>query len=300
VALAEEELRREADRYQAERLTPVDFGLRIRSHPAMLVTAANKMGAARQISQNYAGHLLQTITFRLEDRDWLQKNLDAASAFLAGLGKPVIEDSRYIWDAVNAREIDKFLAEYSIDPRSSFLDAGAIRQYLHQQNQQDELIRWKVAVVSQTSSKDFEDLGVQGSPKINTISRTRERSNPRSIGVLINPATATGKLGAGDEEIGLTQVQMQRARVNAESGVFRTLGKALRAERDRGEGLLLLYPISKMSEPRTNSEKRIPLFEHPERDGCTVIGMALVFPASDSAATIEYIVGSVGELREQE
>jgi hypothetical protein len=301
VALAEEELRREAERYQQERLTPVDFGLKIRAHPAMLVTAANKMGAARQISQNYAGHLLQTITFRLEDRAWLQRNLDAARTFLGSLGRPgTIEDSRYTWDGVNAREIDDFLAAYSIDPRSSFMDAGALRQYINQQVQQDELIRWKVGVISQESARDVENLGIQGAPGVNTITRTRERSNPRSIGVLINPATAGGRAGAGDEEIGLTGAQMQRARTNAGAGVFRTLGKALRAERDRGEGLLLLYPISRFSSPRANSEKRIPLFENPERDGCTVVGLALVFPASDSAATIEYIVGSVGEWQGQE
>ena len=290
VALAEEELRREAERYQQEHLTPVDFGLKIRAHPAMLVTAANKMGAARQISQNYAGHLLQTITFRLEDRVWLQRNLDAARTFLASLGRPgTIEDSRYVWDGVNAREIDDFLAAYSIDPRSSFMDASAVRQYINQQRQQDELIRWKVGVISQASARDVENLGIQGTRGVNTITRTRERSNPRSIGVLINPATAGGRAGAGDEEIGLTDGQIQRARANAGAGAFRTLGKALRAERDRGEGLLLLYPISRFSSPRENSEKRIPLFENPERDGCTVVGIALVFPASDSAATIEYM-----------
>jgi hypothetical protein len=267
----------------------------------MLVTAANKMGAARQISQNYAGHLLQTITFRLEDKAWLQRNLDAARTFLGSLGRPgTIEDSRYVWDGINGREIDDFLAAYSIDPRSSFMDAGAVRQYINQQMQQDELIRWKVGVISQASARDVENLGIQGARGVNTITRTRERSNPRSIGVLINPATAGGRPGVGDEEIGLTEGQIQRARANAERGGFRTLGKALRAERDRGEGLLLLYPISRFSSPRANSEKRIPLFENPERDGCTVVGIALVFPASDSAATIEYIVGSVSEWQGQE
>src|SRR5258706_3931608 len=301
VALAEEELRREAERYQQEGLTPVDFGLKIRAHPAMLVTAANKMGAARQISQNYAGHLLQTITFRLEDRAWLQRNLDASRTFLGSLGIPTtVEDNRYIWDGVTARQVDEFLSAYSIDPRSSFMDAGAVRLYINKQTQQDELIRWKVAVISQVSARDVEDLGIEGFARVNTITRTRERNNPRSIGVLINPATAGGTLGAGDEEIGLTEAQTQRARANAEAKGDRTLGKALRAERDRGEGLLLLYPISKHSSPRANSEKRTRLFEDAERDGCTVVGLGLVFPASDSAATIEYIVGSVGEWQGQE
>jgi hypothetical protein len=301
VALAEEELRREAERYQHEHLTPVDFGLKIRAHPAMLVTAANKMGAARQISQNYAGHMLQTITFRLDDRAWLERNLNAARTFFGKLGRPgTDQENRYIWEGVRAEDIDEFLAEYSIDPRSTFMDAGAVRQYISKQNLQDELIRWRVAVISQGSATDTENLNIQDFPAINTISRTKERSNPRSIKALVNPATVGGRAGAGDEEIGLSPAQMERARVNARNGVFDTLGRALRVERDPREGLLLLYPISRFSTPRGNSDVRVPLFENPERDGCTVVGIALVFPASESAATIEYIVGSVGQLQGQE
>jgi hypothetical protein len=296
VALAEEELRREADRYQREQLTPVDFGLRIRAHPAMLVTAANKMGAARRITQNYAGYMLQTITFRLEDRGWLERNLDATRTFLRSLGRPLeAREGRYIWHDIPARSVEDFLAEYAIDPRSSFVDGSAIRQYISRQVQQDELIRWRVAVISQSTASDNENLGITGHPRINTIARTRQESNPRSIGVLINPATLRGRLGDGDEEIGLSEAQLRQARTNSNAGMFRTLGQALRAERDRREGLLLIYPISKLSAPRrTGSERRRPLFDDPERDGCTVIGVALVFPASDTAATIEYIVGSVG------
>ena len=82
LALAEEELRCEITRYERENLTPLDFGPRIRSHPAMMVTAQNKMGSARTVSQNYSGYLLQTTAFRLEDRPWLTSNLDAAHRLL--------------------------------------------------------------------------------------------------------------------------------------------------------------------------------------------------------------------------
>jgi hypothetical protein len=59
------------------------------------------------------------------------------------------------------------------------------------------------------------------------------------------------------------------------------------------EGLLLIYPISRDSQPRAGSTRRLPLFDDPD-GGCTVIGVAFVFPASESAATVEYVVGSVG------
>jgi len=296
VALAEEELRREAERYEREHLTPTDFGLKIRAHPVMLVTAENKMGAARLIQQNYSGRLLQTTTFRLEDLEWLRRNLEATRRFLRPLGTPdVARNGRLIWPDVNWRLVDEFLSQYSVDPRSSFIDVASIRQYIAEQVKQEELVFWTVGVVGQgTRSLDSENLDIVGHRAVNTIGRTRLSDRPHSIGVLTNPATGDGAPGSGDEEIGLTDKQILRARANASSGRFGDLGIALRSERDRREGLILLYPISKDSRPRTSSTKRIPLFENPARDGCTVIGMALVFPSSDSAATIEYIVGSVG------
>jgi hypothetical protein len=297
VALAEEELRREAERYEREHLTPTDFGLKIRAHPVMLVTAENKMGAARRISQNYSGRLLQTTTFRLEDLEWLRRNLEVTRGFLHTLGNPAeVDRGRFIWRRVNWRATDEFLSQYSVDPRSSFMDVASIRQYIGEQTRQNELVNWTVAVVGQaTSSVGTENLQIVGHPSVNTISRTKLRDRPHSIGVLTNPATTNNAPGSGDEEIGLSDTQILRARANATNGRYGDLGTALRSERDRGEGLLLVYPISKRSSPRQNSTQRIPLFENPDRDGCTVVGVALVFPQSDSAATIEYIVGSVGD-----
>jgi len=297
VALVEEELRREAERYEREQLTPMDFGLKIRAHPAMLVTAENKMGAARRISQNYSGRLLQTTTFRLEDLGWLQRNLESTRSLLNSLGTPSeTRDGRFVWTRVNWRIVDDFLSRYSVDPRSSFMDINPIRQYISEQVKQNELENWTIAVVGQsTKTLDTEDLQIAGHPAVNTISRTKLKDRPHSVGALINPATMNNPPGSGDEEIGLSDEQILRARTKASNGSYDDFGSALRSERDRNEGLLLLYPISKFSRPRPNSTKRIPLFDDPDRNGCTVIGLAVVFPQSDSSATIEYIVGSVGD-----
>jgi Z1 domain len=296
VALAEEELRHEAERYEREHLTPTDFGLKIRAHPVMLVTAENKMGAARRISQNYSGRLLQTTTFRLEDLEWLRGNLEVTRTFFPELGRPtLVSGGRLIWNGVNWRTVDNFLSRYSVDPRANFMDMSSIRQYITEQVRQEELVTWTVAVIAQEArSLDSEDLRVAGHSEINTIGRTRLKDRPHSIGVLTNPATINNPPGSGDEEIGLTDEQLLQARVSASDGQFGDLGAALRSERDRREGLLLVYPISKLSRPRQNSKQRLPLFDNPERDGCTVIGIAMVFPQSESAATIEYIIGSVG------
>jgi hypothetical protein len=296
LALAEEELRREIARYERENLTPLDFGPRIRSHPAMMITAQNKMGSARSVSQNYSGYMLQTTAFRLEDRTWLQSNLEAARQLLTEIGDPNHPNStstRPVWSEVPWQTVDTFLSRYRFDPRGSH-EMGAIRQYLQAQVSQDELVEWIIAMPclstpdSQLGTEPL--LAVRGIPA-NRISRTRLRNKPYDIGTLINPATAGAAPGTGDEEIGLAREQLAAARAGIEeAGSF---PRALRRQRSSRQGLLLVYPISPASRPRAGTQSRLPLFDDPV-SGVTVVGIALVFPVSDSAATIEYVVGSVG------
>jgi len=301
LALAEEELRREIVRYERENLTPLDFGPRIRSHPAMMITAQNKMGSARTVSQNYSGYMLQTTAFRLEEPAWLQSNLEAARQLLADIGNPSHPSSissRPIWMDVPWPTVDAFLSRYRFDPRGSH-EMGAIRQYLQAQARQDELVEWLIAMPGlgvpddQLGTEPL--LSVRGVPA-NRISRTRLRNKPYDIGTLVNPATLDGRRHSGDEEIGLTDEQLAAARAEAlaDTDLHGRFPRALRRQRSASQGLLLLYPISAASRPRAGTESRLPLFSDLQDHGVTVVGIALVFPSSDSAATIEYVVGSAG------
>jgi len=297
LALAEEELRREIARYERENLTPLDFGPRIRSHPAMMITSRDKMGSASVVSQNYSGYLLQTTAFRLEDRAWLQANLEAGRQLIDSLGEPsqgTMAQSQPVWSGVPWQTIDTFLSQYCFDPRG-INEMGAVRQYIQEQTRQDELIEWVISIRGLNARND--QLGIEplllvnGSP-VNRISRSRLRNPLYSIGSLVNPATR-GKSG-GDEEIGLTNEQLATAR--AEANEEESFPRALRRQRSLREGLLLLYPISPNSSPRGNEGNRLPLFDNPV-NGCTVLGVAMSFPVSESAATIEYVVGSAGNIR---
>jgi hypothetical protein len=119
------------------------------------------------------------------------------------------------------------------------------------------------------------------------------------VGILVNPVSRDNP-GAGDEEIGLTDDDRKHAvAISQEKGV--SYAVALRHRRDPQEGLLLLYPISRYSRPRETSTTTVRkgppkqnLFDNPQERGETVIGLAVSFPASDSPATVRYMVGSAG------
>ncbi len=297
LALVEEELRDEIAVYERARITPMDFAPKIRTHPAMAITAANKMGVARDVQLSFQGELRQTSRFPLWDVGQLKQNLDATRAFLRSLGEPACVDDRPEWRDVAWRSVCEYLERYiSIQDVASF-DANVLAAYVRRQTARaNELVRWRVAVRSlpqPSVTLRTEDLGIVNWPEVNTIARSRRIDDRTSVGVLTSPARPDGPRRVGDEEVGLSDEQIDRAREQLARDEHPNIGRALRAQRHPQEGLLLVYPVSRFSQPDARSKNRVALFDDPTH-GCTVVGLALSFPPSMSAATVEYKVGPAG------
>lgn len=293
LAFAEAELRDEIARYERETLTPMDFGPKIRLHPAMMVTARNKMGAGQILQQSYSGRLLSTVSFKLDDRPWLEANLEVTRDLLSSLGPPDDTKRGFTWTDVAPHLIEGFLDRYQT-PSTSRIDPTTVRGYIAKQVERGELIRWRVSVRSLHGENGggVDDLGIVGHPDVNLISRSQEKAYPGSIKSLINPASQANP-EAGDEVIGLSKEQIQRADRLARGNPDLKYGDALRQVRDPSEGLLLIYPISPRSKPKGDAETRTSLFADPSQ-GCTVVGIALCFPKSESNVAVEYIANLAG------
>ena len=87
IADASEELREEFDFMAASGATPREYGLKVQSHPTLMVTSKLKMRTARDLELSFSGQLLETVTFYREP-SILQGNLDAAGRLLLSLGAP--------------------------------------------------------------------------------------------------------------------------------------------------------------------------------------------------------------------
>lgn len=299
LATAEEDLRADIRLYRRLGRTPSDFGPRIRAHPVMQITARNRMGAAQEVSFDYSGQLAQATKYHLESRTWLEDNLDATRRFLSLLGDPqpeTGESGQPTWSDVDWRRVVQFLDEYRTHRDASKLSSVHLRSYIDAQAANEELVRWHVSVRGLTTPDaglGVEDLHIAGFPAVNTMGRSREKTNPSSIKALINPATLTPGRQRGDQLVGLTSEQLAQAHAMTTTGEDRLrTSEALEQVRPKQEGLLLLYPISRNSKGETKD--RDDLFDDPARDGVTVIGLAVALPWSDSPATRRYIVGSAG------
>ncbi|HVT64530.1 MAG TPA: Z1 domain-containing protein [Mycobacteriales bacterium] len=295
LATAEEALRREIYLYEALNKTPRDFAPRIMAHATMQITAKNRMGSGREITTDYNGSLIQTTLFYLRRKDWLQENLDHTREFLSRIGAPNVEgqDGLPTWRDVDWRHVTELLSRYKTHNESTRFSSGQLLEYVHAQaSKHRELTRWHVGVRGRQQKADSlgtENLNIPGWAEVNCINRSREPQSEISIGTLVNPVSRGSR--GGDEEIGLTDVDVDWARKwSLEQKVSYAL--ALRHRRHPDEGALLVYPISRYSTPLRGDGQN--LFDDPDRDGVTVVGLAAVLPYSTSEATVRFYVGSAG------
>ena len=188
--------------------------------------------------------------------------------------------------------VTDFLRSYQTDPAAARFNPQVIDlliDFIRRQADQGELVDWVVGLMGLPRREDrlgTIGLGVDAVPDINLIERTRLR-DANSLGVITSPS----HLG-----LGLSEEQRERART--EGGA--PSGRRLRDARDPSEGLLLVYPISRFSgwdgAEKVARNERQPIYSDPTRaaEMTDVIGIAIAMPPSATAATVEYVVGTVG------
>ncbi|MBK7942782.1 MAG: Z1 domain-containing protein [Flavobacteriales bacterium] len=299
LAAVEHQLREDIAIYERQRLTPLELGMRIRSHPAMLVTSRAKQrhSTAVTISQTYAAEVVQTVRFpfnRPQDlRSLSEDNLALVREFLHEAGKPskwaaegpLWSDSR----RVSCDALIDFIRRFRVDGMARSISTTLLAAYIERQLERSELTHWTVSIQGRQRLENT--LGVVdwglGKP-INQISRTRLKSDLYSIGVVTEPR---------EELLGLTLEQITQAEEAARASSI-GINVAARSMRPSSDGLLLLYPISKHSGYNLTSAEgnRRPLFDEPNSAAaCDLIGLALSFPSSQHPPIVdgEYVTGTV-------
>ncbi|GGT91318.1 Z1 domain-containing protein [Streptomyces lateritius] len=265
LATVETEMRRDIDVYMTEDETPLTFAVRLRTHPALRVTAAAKMRDAVTAASSYGGKRVQTHYFHT-DAAWLRGNIDAARSLVAASVANAVRaeerpnESRFIFRDVPYDLVIDFLSTYRFHEKSPENDAELLTGYIRKRvATADSLRRWNVAIVGSMRGDDF-----TFAPGVTVGRNSRARlalSHPTpdfaDIKTLMSPRDAAIDL-SGDI-----------AKLN-EKGIM---------DRRRLElpdtGLLVLYPIDKISEPAPSKKRaRAPLNAEEH-----VIGVGLVFPA---------------------
>lgn len=153
LAIAMIELRKEFDRLASSNKTPLEYAVKMLSHPTMTLTSPLKMKNAVSTNIVYRLTLQQTRMFE-NKKSFFENNMKAAEHLTdkifsrlkvkqIGSGK-----TRYhIADEIDTQVILDFLSEYKTSQGAEKVDSERISSYIRMANEHNELTRWTVAIV---------------------------------------------------------------------------------------------------------------------------------------------------------
>lgn len=297
IADASEELREEFDFMAASGATPRDYGLKVQSHPVLMVTSSIKMRNARTLELSFSGSLSETVNFHL-DPVALQRNLDVARQLISSLGVPETNPKRrrngsvnkwkgHLWSDVSADEVLDFLDNYRSHHEARKADSALLAKFIRSLVPKGELTRWTVALIGGGVGKN-----VSFSDKVTIPALKRaahgQHSDRYSIRRLMSPRDEAIDL---DEEAWLRALNETRDAFRADPGRNEGRdepempnGPAIRKVRPKENGVLFLYAIDPAL---AGLDAGLPVNAPP------VIGFAVSFPASDTGVRVNYRVNNI-------
>ena len=317
IAQASDELRREFDRMEAIGADPIQFGLRVRSHPSLTVTSRAKMRHGTELRVSFAGDVSETTVFSTDKRI-LEQNRIAVEDFLGRLaaegikhvpdprqdrtgGRPHRWQGSHKWAGVPPEHILSFLGLFSTHEDAARANASVLAKYIRQQVQHGELADWTVLLVG----GDGADRATFGSLSVNSVVRQPKGgygnpANPRVIQAgerfvirrLLNPRDEAVDLGpdAYDAAMAATLDNPPKQRRSSDRPPRSPSGVYLRKQRPESRGLLLLYPLARRQsithEDRAIDHIFLPVEPAP-------IGLGISFPDTDKAEAVSYVVNSI-------
>lgn len=280
ITMATAELRQEFDVMSATGMTPSDFGLRVRSHPAgLVITAANKMRNGIPMAVSYSADISETISF---ERSANRANYDLLDQFISSLGHYEEQkgESR-VWRGVSGGTVADLLEELRVHQGSRKVRGAYLARYIRAQNAKGGLTSWAVALISNRRGDDPAELGGWSVHPVHRAPHpadSPEHDRVYRIRRLLNPS---------DEHIDLTEEQYRRAfdltkeqyRVRDsrhQDPPERPSGPNIRRARAPLSGLLLIY-----------------LLQERDPEGLPLVGFAASFPEAENDTPVEYFVNSV-------
>lgn len=308
---ASEELREEFEHMVAVGGTPRDYGLKVQSHPILMVTSRVKMRNSEELQISFAGQIQETVVFHRSPKE-LSDNLAAAVGLLRGLPPPVLGPSQVrpggaqhqwrdarLWENVPGASVIGFLRNYRTHEAAVKVNSRVIADYIERQQVIGELTSWTVVLLpgegEVTRIGEFEIASVQRTPNVRAYDiEAQVRAGRYIIRRLLAPRDEAIDLdeAAYGAALDLTikAFQAGQGRARGSTTPVDPSGPSIRRVRGMGapsfgvpphpeRGLLLLYPLSA---PAAQVD-----FDGP------IIGFGISFPNSTQARSVTYKVNNI-------
>ena len=255
--------------------TPMEFGLRVASHPDLEITARNKLRTGVEIKRDFSCKLSQTRMFDIDPEQY-QRNFDAVDQFLRSIEGCKISKAQYeeqlkrkspgdhlFWRGVSGHDVATFLETYETSRAATRANSKYMADYIRTMNQIGGVKSWTICLINIKGSHP--GFSIAGYDIGAGISRPDEASAGDTL------YSIRAMTSSGHEYFDYSAEDLKKANnlKNTLKGNSETCINEVIRKRTRGfeNGLLLLYPIAEAGELTRRMKPGIPPF-----------GFAVVFP----------------------
>lgn len=243
VSFATENLRNQIHYMNEYSRTPMDFGLRIASHPDMLISSRNKIKTGQERTLTFNNTVSQTRSIDINAGTY-NRNFEAVESFIAKLGNENTDHweklgrksgtDHIFWDDVDGILVADFLSEYRTSEKANKVNSLYMAEYIRDQIKLGGLTTWTVCLKN-TGRTD---------PPLTICNYSIGQGLKRSEGQYVSDSSACSikSLKSKDEEyVDFSQDQIKeknRMKANDESD-----DRIREQLRSRDRGLLILCPL---------------------------------------------------------
>lgn len=298
---AAEELREEFALMESSGATPREYGLKVKSHPVLMVTSQLKMQTAKSLYLSFSGTISETVAFDITPATQ-QTNNQAFRDLLNSMGsagdlpqysKFFGKENLACWQEIPSTDIIEFLSHYITHPDSPKVNSALLKDFILSMNLKNELTEWTV-VLQGGSSSPSEYSNLLGGKNIKLSDRKNQSPENKS------KFSIKRLLGSADEALDLTQEQWDGAlqetiklakKKDKDKIPTNPNGPSIRRIKGFGangivgqpqRGLLLLTLL----DPKTEKAGNLPLNE-------PIVGFGISFPGSNSGVQVEYKANNI-------
>jgi hypothetical protein len=284
ISLASDDLRDEFD-YLSDVVgsTPLQYALRVRTHPGVLqISASNKIRRAQTVQVSWSGRLIETYELS-KNPEVISKNLEITKKLINRLGSANLESNYYLWKGIPFSYIKEFLSEFNIHNNLKSASPKNLLKFIEFKYGKNELQAWNIGIITKQKGRLF---NINDSINVNLIERNQDKEYKDSDIYFIRKSHI---ISPDDEFIDLSSEEIKEAEIltkrkwkekGRDGDPKRLDGNCVRNQiRKPNKVLLLLYFLNP-------SGAELPPDSEP------VVGFAISFPGTDRNDAIAYAVNS--------